>query len=61
LYYPFVIVRSSRFYLYDHLSEEKVERDLTLCELLNEDLEFFVYPNLGIKSRVIDLHYLVNF
>jgi hypothetical protein len=29
-----------------------VERDLTLCELLNKDVVFFVNPNLGIKSRV---------
>jgi hypothetical protein len=47
-----VIVRSSRFDLCDHLSEERVERDPTLCELLNEDVVFFVNLNLRIKSRV---------
>jgi hypothetical protein len=31
------------------LSEERVERDPTLCELLNEDIGFFVNLNLGIK------------
>jgi hypothetical protein len=34
----FVIVSNSRFDLCDHLSEERVERDPTLCELLNEDV-----------------------
>jgi hypothetical protein len=38
--------------LCDHLREERVERDLALCELLNEDIGFFVNLNLGIKSRV---------
>jgi hypothetical protein len=38
--------------LCEHLSEERVERDPSLCELLNEDVGFFVVPNLGIKSRV---------
>jgi hypothetical protein len=38
--------------LCDHLIEERVERDLALYELLNEDVGFFVNPNLGIKSRV---------
>jgi hypothetical protein len=47
-----VIVSSSRFDLCDHLSEERVEQDLALCELLNEDIGFFVNPNLGIKSCV---------
>jgi hypothetical protein len=46
---PFVIVSSSRFDLCDHLSEETVERDPTLYELLNKDIEFFVNPSLGIK------------
>jgi hypothetical protein len=36
----------------DHLSEERVERDPDLCELINEDIGFFVNLNLGIKSRV---------
>jgi hypothetical protein len=36
----------------DLLREERVERDLALCELLNEDIGFFVYPNFGIKSCV---------
>jgi hypothetical protein len=49
LYYPFVIVSNSRFNLCDHLSEERVERDPTLCELLNEDVGFFVNLNLGIN------------
>jgi hypothetical protein len=48
----FVIVSSSRFDLCDHLSEERVERDLSLCELLNEDEGFFVNLNHGIKSCV---------
>jgi hypothetical protein len=43
------IVSSSRFDLYDHLSEERVERELTLCELINNDVEFFVNLNLRIK------------
>jgi hypothetical protein len=47
-----VIVSISRFDLYDHLSGERVERDLTLCELLNEDVGFFVNLNLRIKSCV---------
>jgi hypothetical protein len=38
--------------LCDHLREERVERDPTLCELLNKDVEFFVNLNLRIKSRV---------
>jgi hypothetical protein len=38
--------------LCDQLSEERVERDLALCELLNEDVGFFVNPNLGIKPHV---------
>jgi hypothetical protein len=49
---PFVIVSSSRFDLCDHLSEEMVQRDPTLCELLNKDVGFFVNTNLGIKSCV---------
>jgi hypothetical protein len=35
---PFVIVSSSRLDLCHHLSEERVERDPTLCELLNKDV-----------------------
>jgi hypothetical protein len=38
--------------LYDNLSEERVERDPALCELLNEDVGFFVNLNLENKSRV---------
>jgi hypothetical protein len=38
--------------LCDYLSEERVERDSTLCELLNEDVGFFVNSNLGIKPHV---------
>jgi hypothetical protein len=34
------------------LREERVERDPVLCEPLNEDVGFFVDPNLGIKSCV---------
>jgi hypothetical protein len=49
---PIVIVSSSRSNLCDHLSEEMVERDPAFCELLNDDVGFFVNPNLGIKSRV---------
>jgi hypothetical protein len=37
--------------LCDHLREERVERDTALCELLNEDVGFFVNLNLGIKSH----------
>jgi hypothetical protein len=44
-----VIVSSSRLDLCDHLSEEKVERDPSFCELLNEDVGFFMNPNLGIN------------
>jgi hypothetical protein len=29
-----------------------VERDLALCELLNEDVRFFLNLNIRIKSRV---------
>jgi hypothetical protein len=38
--------------LCDHLSEERVERDPTLYELLNEDVEFFLNLNLRINSCV---------
>jgi hypothetical protein len=48
----FVIVSSSRSDLCDHLSEERVKRDLTLCEPLNKDVGFFVNLNLEIKSHV---------
>jgi hypothetical protein len=34
------------------LSEERVEKDLVLCEPLNKDVGFFVNLNLGIKSHV---------
>jgi hypothetical protein len=34
------------------LREERVERDPILCEPLNEDIRFFVNPNLGTKSCV---------
>jgi hypothetical protein len=44
-----VIVSCSRFDLCNHLSEERLERDLALCELLNEDVGFFVNLNLGIN------------
>jgi hypothetical protein len=43
---------SSRFDLCDHLSEERVVRDPALCELLNQDIVFFMNPNLEIKSCV---------
>jgi hypothetical protein len=46
-----VIVSTSRFDLCNHLSEERVERDPALYELLNEDIGFFVNLNLRIKSR----------
>jgi hypothetical protein len=36
----------------DLLREKRVERDLVLCEPLNEDIGFFVDPNLRIKSCV---------
>jgi hypothetical protein len=38
--------------LCDHLSEERVERDPALCELLNEDIKFFMKLNLRIKPHV---------
>jgi hypothetical protein len=31
---------------------KRVERDPDLCELINEDIGFFVNLNLGSKSRV---------
>jgi hypothetical protein len=34
------------------LREKRVEREPVLCEPLNEDVGFFVNPNLRIKSRV---------
>jgi hypothetical protein len=34
------------------LREEKVDREPILCEPLNEDVGFFVNPNLMIKSCV---------
>jgi hypothetical protein len=34
------------------LSEERVERDMVLCEPLNEDVGFFMNLNLGTKSCV---------
>jgi hypothetical protein len=34
------------------LREERVERDPVLCEPHNEDIGFFVNPNLGTKSYV---------
>jgi hypothetical protein len=45
------------------MSEERVERDLVLCEPLNEDVGFFVNLNLRIKSCVshVLLHLLVLF
>jgi hypothetical protein len=49
LYYPFVTVSNSCFGLCDHLREGRIERDSALCELLNEDVRFFVNPNLEIK------------
>jgi hypothetical protein len=47
-----VIVSNSRFDLSDHLSEEMVDRNLTLCEFLNKDVGFFVSLNLKIKLCV---------
>jgi hypothetical protein len=38
--------------LCDHLREERVERDPALCELLSEDIGFFVNPNLRINLCV---------
>jgi hypothetical protein len=43
--------------LSDHLSEERVERDPALGELLNEDVGFFVNLNLRINLRVSCLIY----
>jgi hypothetical protein len=47
--------------LCDHLSEERIERDSTLYEPLNEDVGFFVNLILRIKSYVsrVLLHLLV--
>jgi hypothetical protein len=36
----------------DLLREKRVERDPVLCEPLNEDIRFFVDPNLRTKSCV---------
>jgi hypothetical protein len=36
--------------------EERVERDPALFELLNEDIGFFVNPNLWTKSRDVVFH-----
>jgi hypothetical protein len=43
------------------LREERVQRDPVLCEPLNEDVGFFVDPNLRIKSCVscVLLHLLI--
>jgi hypothetical protein len=38
--------------LCDHLREERVERDPAICELLNEDVGFFVNLNVGINLCV---------
>jgi hypothetical protein len=45
----------------DSLREKRVERDLILCEPLNEDVRFFVNPNLEIKFRIscVLLHFFV--
>jgi hypothetical protein len=40
--------------LCDHLREERVERDPSLCELLSEDIGFFVNPNLRINLCVTE-------
>jgi hypothetical protein len=54
-----VIVSQLKVGLCDDLSEERVERDLALCELINEDVRFFVNPNLRIKiSRLVCFSYL---
>jgi rRNA maturation protein Nop10 len=46
------LICPSRFDLSDHLSEERVERDSALYELLNENIGFLVNPNLRIKNLV---------
>jgi hypothetical protein len=47
-----MILSNLRFDLYDHLNEERIERDPTLYELLKDDVGFFVNPNLRIKSHI---------
>ena len=45
-----MIVRTRVSIFVIDLGEVRVERNPTLCELLNEDVESFVDSNLGIKS-----------
>jgi hypothetical protein len=47
------------FNLCDHLSKKMVEKDPTLCELFNENIEFFVNPNLEINLVSITPLYLL--
>jgi hypothetical protein len=49
LYCPSYDSEQLKVVICDDLSEEWVERDPTLCEVLNEDVGFFVNLNLGIK------------
>lgn len=44
--------RGLKFDLYDHLNEERIERDPILSGLLNGDLGFFVKLDSGNKCRV---------
>jgi hypothetical protein len=43
----------------DHLSEERVERGLDLCGLLNGDVGFFVYRNSS-KQIVVSLCFHID-
>jgi hypothetical protein len=49
LYFPSCDSEQLKVGLCDDLSEERVEKDPALCELLNEDVGFFVNLNLRIK------------
>jgi hypothetical protein len=53
LYYPLCDSEQLKVGLCDHLREERVERDPTLGEPLNEDVGFFVNPNLGINRCLL--------
>jgi hypothetical protein len=49
---PIFVIGVAQDCFCDILREERVERDPILCEPFNEDVGFFVNPNLGIKSYV---------
>jgi hypothetical protein len=45
-------VSKLKFDLYDHLSEEGVQRDLVLSGLINRDVGFLWKPNFSKQSVV---------